>query len=556
MPLPTGNLFVHLEADPTSPKVYSLGVASLALNGLLELVGSTSYGEAPLLEVVGQYWHLSRLHDWIPRWENDHHFVTLLAPWGERGFALRIEPRRSQPVQVWGSLEYLSVRRLREERIDVFFRGSHDPSTSSHILEARTDRTLLALGLQFDAEPIEVEWGEKFDLEFSGPVTLYFSLAPEADGARLGALHLKQIGWEELLRRTVAKLEALSSGHTWPLPEVYKRHLIFAYFYAQGDSLEGQPVLLPSRSTQHSSSGVFRARDSLLWFFPALLKADRKRARDVLKSAILRYASQPGEQTHYLGGSPLQPGFALDMAAAYPLALARYLEGGADAELVSGLKEPLEDLLHRVHQEKHPSLPLYKTAHSPSDDPPLFPYLTYSNALWSVALDRLSPFWPDRERLKLEARAVRETVHRQAEQMGRYVYAFDPASGQYQFADEPMGSLLLLPHLGFTSAQDPTWQETALWILSEANSHHYQGPFPGEGGTHSPFPSGLSLANRLLSGLRKMGAEALNTLEKARLDSGYICESFDAHSGAAKTGLGHAALAGFIAYALRVVGEG
>jgi hypothetical protein len=529
-------------------------VASLALNGLLDWVGSNAYGEAPLLQVLGQNWHLSRLSDWIPRWENDHHFVTLLAPWNQRGLALRIEPRRAQPVRVRGSLEYLALRRLREERIDVFLRASHDPATASHIIEARTDHTLLALGLHCDTPPTQMRWGEQFELEFSGPVTLFVALAPEADGARLGAQHLRQVGWEELLRRTVAKLETLTAGHAWPLPEVYKRHLLFAYFYAQADSLEGPPVLLPSRSPQHPSSGAFRARDSLLWFFPALLKADRKRARAVLKATLERYAGWPGERAHYLGGPPLQPGFALDQAAAYPLMLARYLEGGPDPELLSQLKEPIEEILEQVHQERHISLPLYKTAFSPTDDPPLFPYLTYSNALWAAALDRLSAFWPDRDRLKIEARAVRETLHRQAVQLGRYVYAFDPSSGKFQWADEPAGSLLLLPHLGFTSAQDPTWQETALWILSEANTHHHAGQFPGEGSAHSPFPTGWGLGNRLLSGLRRMGGEALNTLEKAPLDSGYACESFDAATGAAKTETGHAALAGFIAYALREVG--
>jgi hypothetical protein len=45
-------------------------------------------------------------------------------------------------------------------------------------------------------------------------------------------------------------------------------------------------------------------------------------------------------------------------------------------------------------------------------------------------------------------------------------------------------------------------------------------------------------------------ADALITLEQAPLDRGYACESFDPQTGQARTGVGFAALAGFVAYAL------
>ncbi|AWR85289.1 glycoside hydrolase family 125 protein [Meiothermus taiwanensis] len=543
--LPTGNLEVHVEASPQAPSISRIGVASLGLSGLLDWVG------APLLEVSGQGWQVSRLADWIPCWENDDLKVTLLAPWGERGLALRLEPKRQGPLQVAGNLEYLGLRRFREEPLDCVFPSGHDGWTGSHVMEARTHRTLLALGLQADPPPTRIDWGPQFVLEWAaGPVTLYLGLAPEADGARTTALHLRRVGWEGLLHKTLHKLALLCTNYTGPLYEVYRRHLIFSYFYAQADTLEGEPVLLTSRSPHYYVSGAYWARDALLWFFPALLKADRKRAKQVLKAVFQRQARWPGEHAQYLSGPPLYPGFELDQAAAYPLALARYLEAtGPDPGLVAELREPLAWVFARVAEEKHPSLTLYRTFLSPTDDPVKEPYLTYDNALWCVALERLAPFWPEAEALRLEARAIRETLYRQAERNGRFVFSFEPG-GTHTFSDEPAGSLLLLPHLGFCSRQDPIWQATALWILGSDNPHHYKGRFPGEGSAHFPFPSGFGLANRILSGLMRPAGDALMTLEQAPLDQGYACESFDPETGQARTGVGFAALAGLVAYAL------
>lgn len=96
--LPTGNLEVHVEARPKAPAISRLGVASLGPNGLLDWVGE------PLLEVSGQGWQLSRISDWIPPLENKHLAVTLLAPFGERGLVLRLEPKQKGLFQVAGNL--------------------------------------------------------------------------------------------------------------------------------------------------------------------------------------------------------------------------------------------------------------------------------------------------------------------------------------------------------------------------------------------------------------------------------------------------------------------
>lgn len=229
-----------------------------------------------------------------------------------------------------------------------------------------------------------------------------------------------------------------------PLYEVYQRHLIFSCFYAQADTLEGQPLLLTSRSPHYYVSAAYWARDTLLWFFPALLKADRQRAREVLRAVFSRYAHWPGEHAQYLSGPPCIR--ALNLIKL----------------------RPMETVFARVAEEKHPSPTLYRTFLSPTDDPAKEPYLTYDNTLWAVALERRAP----------------------------------------------------------------------------------TGTTPRCSGSRSAPCVRPSTTRLNATGALPTGGDALMLLEQAPLDQGYACESFDAETAEARTGVGFAALAGLIANAL------
>lgn len=551
---PVGSLEIHLEADPDCPLLRRAGVISLRWNGLLDLVGD------PLLAVGGEGWKGEVREGWIPFWLGPEQEACLLTPPGIWGLALRVWGRG--PVRIWGRLRGLSLRRFQEEGVEVRPFFSYDPWTRSHLVAFRAHRTLLALAWQAEPEPEVVRWGEAFALEWSGgEATLYLALAPEGDGARTTALHLRRVGWEGLWSKTLRHLERLTAGYWGPLPEVYRRHLLFAYHFAQGESLEGEAVALTSRSPQYYVSGAYWARDALLWFFPALLPADPERARRLLRTLFHRYAAWPGEHAQYLSGLPLYPGFELDQAAAYLLALARYLEATGDLDLLLEVEGPLEGVLVRLEEERHPDLALYRTFLSPADDPVPYPYLFYNNALLAGALSRLAPYlihlgdrWAGQaERLEEEAQGIRWALRRYgvwAEGREKVLaMAFVPGEGAL-LGDEPAGSLLLLPHLSFCSPKDPLFRRTVRRILSQTNPYHYRGRFPGEGSPHFPFPSGFSLANRLLLG-GWPAREALRVLKEAPLDMGYVPESFDPETGQVRTGAGFASLAGFIAYALR-----
>ena len=551
---PTGNLEVHLPAnDPDRPCVDRIGAVSLAANGTLELVGS------PLLEVAGDGWRGSLWLDWVPVWENAMLRIVLLAPFGERGAVLRIEPKAEQSIEIRGTVERLVVGRFSEEVLDATFAAAHDAWTGSYTLTARVGYSRLAVALRPDRPPEAIQWSPQFCLRFraGGPLTLYLGVAAETDGARTTAMHLSRVGWEALYRRTAAKLGSLSArGPDDGLGPIYRRNLYFGYFYSQAEALEGGTVLLTSKSPHYYVSGAYWARDSLLWFFPMLLQVDIERARTVLETAFARYAAWPGEHAQYLSGPPLYPGFELDQAATYPLALARFAEAGGDRDLVAELRRPLGAVVSRVRAQRHAELALYRTFLSPTDDPVPHPYLAYDNALLSTALLRLAPHVDDAQLAawaRAECQAIRQALYRYGCMQGpfgpMFAFAFEPG-GEQVAGDEPAGSLTLLAHLGFCVSDDPVFRATVRWALSACNPYHFDGAFPGEGSAHFPFPSGFSLANRLLLGETPWREEAVAVLRHAPLDGGLVPESYDRDTGQVRTGAALATLAAFVSYAL------
>lgn len=106
------------------------------------------------------------------------------------------------------------------------------------------------------------------------------------------------------------------------------------------------------------------------------------------------------------------------------------------------------------------------------------------------------------------------------------------------------------PTWAFAAVKTPSGRPPRSGSWAATIPHYYKGRFPGEGSAHFPFPSGFGLVNRILSGLLRPPGNALMVLEQAPLDQGYACESFDAETAEARTGVGFAALAGLIANAL------
>jgi uncharacterized protein len=577
---PTGNLQVHLSANRTrDAAIERVGVVHLGVDGVLDLVGPEGGAlVTPILSVGGERLLPERvdyLAAWVPVWRfggaGCRASLTLLAPIGERGVALHVEVASPAPVALEVRLEatpgHLEVVRFRSQPLALALRRTRDPWTGTVVWDNLSPYPLVALAASFEGDwRIDEEgplgWVARCALGGDGAAeagaTVFLGVAPEGDGARTTALHLRRVGWGTLLERSRAWLTQRRQAAPEGLELLANRNLFFAYFFAQADAIDtGAPVMLTSRSFVYYVSGAFWSRDSLLWALPAVGRVDARRARELLLTAFTRYARHPGDHAQYLSGEILYPGFELDEAAAYPLALARYTLATGDRDLARhpAVEAGLRHVLEVIALQRHGERALYRTFLSPTDDPVGdAPYLAYDNFILAAALRQLGGALDDAALSSWGDDILREATaaFRLAGPAGD-VFGFAATErGEVRQGDEPGGSLLLLPSLGVCSADDPVWRATAAWIRSPDNPHHYPGAFPGRGSAHFRHPSVFGLVNDLFSGYLD---EPLAVLRSAPLDNGLACESYGAHDGVVTTGGAFATLAGWLADALVSLGS-
>lgn len=237
------------------------------------------------------------------------------------------------------------------------------------------------------------------------------------------------------------------------------------------------------------------------------------------------------------------------------IALERYVKATGDESVLAipDVAAGVERILHTLNSMRHDSEWLYETFLMPTDDMHTYPYLSYDNVLVWRALRALARLYPERcGALAQEAEAVREAVYRfctDEGEFGRYFVWSTDLAGHSDVYDEPPGSLLLLPYLGFCAADDPIWLNTARMIRSPDYAYSFADcEFADIGCAHAPHPWLPSVANSLLSG---ESGRALDILRRAELDNRIVCESIDEHTGECATGEHFATAAGFICHALR-----
>jgi meiotically up-regulated gene 157 (Mug157) protein len=123
--------------------------------------------------------------------------------------------------------------------------------------------------------------------------------------------------------------------------------------------------------------------------------------------------------------------------------------------------------------------------------------------------------------------------------------------GSSVLLDEPPGSLALLPHYGFCSADEAVYLNTLRWIDLADNPHlGPAGRFQTASCAHAPYSWVLSLANMLLSAPCARAERAAEILSAIPLDGGLACETFDPETGLPMTGRHFATCAGFLGYAI------
>lgn len=584
----TGNEYLSLPRINRGGGIDSLNLLRLDCHGLLEFRGS---GEAsllkPTLKVNGKNIDLAAdagwryEEDWVPAFRAAESEGCLLegeifAPPGQKGFCyrLRLTNTGSDALDIelgwegeWDSFNYLVFkRRALEARQDIFY----DRWTRSLVLEGMAGLPLAALALAVESDE---EWQineeqkcysicEQFNLASwnSREIVLYAAVNLEGDGAGTTNIDLRRRGSDRLKEETVNWLSSRRCADADELLATrLNRNLFFSYFYAAGRCLVSEKLVpVTSRSPRYYVSAAFWSRDSLLWSFPAMLIADQERARELLLTAYERHIRNAGDHAHYINGALLYPGFELDQLAAYVIALAHYVKSSEDYTILSDqlIQRGLTAVAGKALDQFDPEVGLYTTFLDPSDDPAIYPYLTFDNALLQRAFTFLGEMqseerWNHKSDFSVLANELTRSIYEHCTVKGPFgpMFAWSvDGKGKFYLYDNPPGSLQLLAHYGFCDARETVYRNTVCWIRSNNNRFFRHGDnFEEAASIHANNPWPLGACNDLLA----FNAGAVDFFRRAEMDNGFFCESVDPASGLVSTGAAFASAAGFFAYALK-----
>lgn len=582
--LPTGNEWVSLPTvQEQTAALESFSFLHMGSKGLIEQRGK--YGQPlmqPFFQINGTDTVLASLSwnresDWIPRFQGKAGSLQvnglIFCPIGQRGFIYRLTVCSRQACRLSLGLRgnwSASWHCINEDKPISGIRQCYRSAwNGSLIFDMRCGLPLFAFAPMADVpcrsccettgEDICYQLVYDADLTPGEPVsvTFYWGLGFEEVAAATSAKEMLRQGWQAELRRTIFWLD--QRRHPIPDPRLdrlYHTNLFFCLFYSTGRTLDTEElVLVTSRSPRYYVSAAYWDRDSLLWSFPAILDADPTLAREMLDYVFGRQRRNIGIHSRYIDGTILEPGFELDELVAPVLALEQYIARTGDQSYLceSPVRAGISLILSRLKEKRHPDTALYETFLQPTDDVRSYPYLTYDNVLVWKALKSIAHSFPSLcPEASQEAEAVRAAILRHcvvAGEHGDYFAWSTDLTGHTDVYDEPPGSLLLLPYLGFCSIQDDTYQNTVRQIRAPEYPYSFaDAPFAEIGCAHAPHPWMLSVANSLLSG--KAG-HALDILRRAEMDNGIVCESIDENTGASATGDAFATCAGFVCYALR-----
>lgn len=502
---------------------------------------------------------------------------TILAPVGERGFAIRLDveagegaARRPSSVGLRGRAASALHRVNESKPLGRGFGARPSAWNGAFCVDLESDLPVFSFApmpeagtrARWEAAEGKVDYELSADLaDGGGAATFWWGLAFEEVGAVTSAKELQRKGWDRVLGDTLAWLDARKRSVGDPvLDGTLNLNLFFNFFFAAGMTLDTEEfVLATSRSPRYYVSAAYWDRDSLLWSLPSILQVDPDRALAMLEYAFGRQGRNFGVHSRYIDGTVLEPGFELDELVAPVLALDAYAR--ATGDYAAAEREPFASGLGRVlavlETKYHRDIGLYETFLQPTDDPAPLPFVTYDNVLAWKALGRLADFrrrsGRAAEAAALEARAaaLREAILAKCVVGGgadrAFAWAVDGRGASVVY-DEPPGSLELLAWHGFVSADDPVYRATVARVRDPGYRFSFAGRNVDEiGCEHAPHPWILSLANSLLCGRTE---KARRILASIPMDGGVACESVDADSGEVATGAAFATCAGFLAYAI------
>jgi len=571
----TGNHWLSLPCiHPADGGLHALGLLHRGARSAIEFAGHPDFvsgtgpalarptvvvdGVEKTLAAEGLAWE--RVLGWLPTFTCTLGPLlvrgTVFAPFGRdadvagAAYALSVENRGREAVSVALSLRGVLGHRQQRVRTARPFEDAHHVLRGGDqgvlVLEGAARPGLAALAIGADGEA-QLESGDGPSPSFSiarelrvepgerGSAAFYLAAGPERDGAEATVAVMRRRGWAELLRGTRDALAALEqTTGSDALDRLVNRNLLFAYFYGAGRALDdAHYYLVRSRAPWHSRGVTTRDWEALCWTLPAVQLADAGLARELLLRMCELHGYAPGQGVHYFDGTLFEPGFSLEGAAAYALAVDRYIRDTGDDEIVE--EAALADSLYlsaddlRARRDQH--VPLYSTEVGISGDPPPHPYTLHGNAVVAQALDVLRRTLDEQAARDVEdPEAVRAALRRhfatERDAKGRFASAID-LTGKVSAEDDPAASALWLPMYEAVDRNDSTYRRTA------------------RAATVTPRLLALQCA-------RLLGPDAqsiLDWLRRAPLDNGIAAELVDEDGKAVGDG-GDGALSGLLAYTI------
>lgn len=577
----TGNHWLSLPCiHPADGSVFAVGFLHRGTRSAIEFAGAAAFADGvgpALLRLrlrIGEQEHAfasapmvwERAVGWLPTftWTLGNVTVrgTIFAPFGRDSdvagavYALSIENRGDALLEaaflVDGTLGHRQLRVQSERAFD----DAHDVRAidGDVILAGRAPTGIVAIAIGADEQTTAVagsgdaptysfERGVKVPPQGRAQCAIYLAAGPEPDGARASMAVLRRRGWKELLRETRDAIQSLeqTTGHD-TLDRLINRNLLFAYFYGVGRALDdAHYYLVRSRAPWNGRGVTIRDWEALMWTLPAVQLADPPLARELLLRTCELHGYAPGRGVHYFDGTMFAPGFSLEGAGAYALAVDRYIRDTNDDHIV---EEPvIADTLYLSADDlaarRDRNVPLYSTEVFPAGAPATHPFTLHSNAVVAMALDVLRRTLDEESARAVEdPEAVRAAIKRHfvVEQGGKHVLATSTdLAGHYGMADDAVASMLWLPLYEAVERQDSAYRRSAR-NRSEVKE----------------------LARECARLVGPDSAAVLQWFRRAPLDGGFAAELVDEEGKATQNGA-DAALSGLLAfsvwYAVHALGE-
>ena len=367
----------------------------------------------------------------------------------------------------------------------------------------------------------------------------YISIGDTPERALLNSIHLSRVG------KNYLKLETekfLKNFKVYEKKKIILDNIMLALFFSNGICIDtGDDCIMASKSPKYYVSCGYWARDFIFWTLPIIEKFDVERAKSLIKTVLDKYWRNKGTHALYIDGRILYEGFEFDQLSYHLLLLSDAISLGViDEKYGINLAEEILSIAEKRRAKK---FYLYSTELNSSDDPVTYDYVTFNNVIFWYSLKKFANFIRDAEKklyLNNLCKRIRKDIIENMVKDGRFVYSTD-LNGNYEFYDDPTGSIILFPFLGFVRKNSRIFKRSLEWIMSDDNPYFFKGKFNGEGNRHVPHPWLHYYSSLILSNI--FDIDILNGMP---LDDFIACETLDENTGECLTGIHFPGSSGFL----------